>query len=224
MEKNQQGHIGQAAMAVIAAAKSPQTGSAQQCEPWRGEVPTLRLPSTAEEADRLKAWALSVPLRPEPCDPSAIAVQIDYMRAALPSRAVDEQDGMKRLAVYVRLLRPFSEAALAHMARRACEELDWFPSARWCVAAAQSYPAPAKARSTALALSQRYHQDRFVNWLRFLRAGPVDQAEIDAAPKRHQQIAEVQGLLRWDENNQRYQQINRTTSSEIEGMHHAQCA
>ena len=210
MEANKQGNIGTLAQAVIAAARSPQTASAQQCAPWQGSAPALRLPSTVEEADRLMAWAMSVPVRQEPCDVSAIAVQIDYMRAALPSRAVDEEDGKKRLAVYVRLLRPFSEAALAHMARRACEELDWFPTPRWCVEAASSYRAPSKDRDTAIALCRRFNQLRFTDWLRALRTGEVDQSEIDAAPKRHRLIAEEQGLLRWDAKAARHFATNKT--------------
>lgn len=198
MEANNLGNIGTVAQAVIAAARAPQTASVQPCAPWQGAAPALRLPSTVEEADRLMAWAMSIPVQPEPCDVSAIAVQLDYMRAALPSRSVDEEDGKKRLAVYVKLLRPFSEAALAHMARRACEELDWFPTPRWCVEAARSHRAPSKDRETALALCSRFRQQIFTDWLRRLRAGDVDQAEIDAAPKRHRLLAEDQGLLRWD--------------------------
>lgn len=159
-------------------------------------MPPLRMPSSADEAQALAEWAASVPAVAEPISRDELIRKLEFMQSVLPSRAVDLRTGKDRVAVYVSRLIRFSEAAAAHMARRACDELHWFPTVRWCVEAAESHGGEQVDRKTALALVARYRQAAMNDWIVRLRRGELSQADVDAATPRWKDIAETQGLLR----------------------------
>lgn len=161
-------------------------------------MPPLKMPSSVAEAKALAEWAASVPAVAEPVTKDELIRKLEFMQSVLPSRAVDLQTGKDRVAVYVSRLMRFSEAATAHMARRACDELHWFPTVRWCVEAAESHSGEQADRQTALALVRRYHQAVMNDWMMRLRRGELAQANVDSAPPRWCAIAETQGLLRKD--------------------------
>lgn len=162
-------------------------------------MPPLVLPTDADGARALEEWAASVPAVAEPIAKQALVKKLKFLDAALPSRAVDYETGKARVAVYVAALQHFSEAAITHMTRRACDELDWFPTVRWCVEAAKAFGGEQADRRIALALARRYRQQVMDDWLARLRTGKLTQADVNDAPQRWCEVAEARGDLRKDE-------------------------
>lgn len=192
--------IGKVALAVIAGGM----GSSTHSEKRQIAKPPIRLPDTVEEAKALHAWAESLDERPLPASVLQITKHLSFMAATLPSKSQDDQSGKMRFVVYSSLLGGYSNDALAYMARRACKELDWFPSPRWCLEAVQGYRPPASEKDQARSLCSRFWEGRFEDFFFNLKNGITDQETVDAVPLRWRRIAFERGLLRWSDEDQRY--------------------
>lgn len=158
--------------------------------------PIIRLPGTVEEANALKAWADAQDDRPEPASVNQLARHLEYLAVTLPRQGADDESGQKRTAVYTRILGSYSNDALAYMARRACETLDWFPTPRQCLEILAHYRRPATEKDVALSLCHRFWQGKFESWFEAVQDGHVDQDTIDNAPKQWRMIAMERGFLR----------------------------
>lgn len=151
------------------------------------------MPSTREECRSLRAWANAQPVsRPVAATHDQIERHLEFLAATLPSKAIDVETGKRRFAVYVSLLNGYSNEALAHMAKRACETLDWFPTPRQCLDLAREYESSPSAASQALIQCNHYDQNAFDIWIDAL---PKD-GEIGDAPKRWIDIAVARNVLR----------------------------
>jgi hypothetical protein len=117
---------------------------------------------------------------------------ISFMAATLPSKSIDDLSGKMRVAVYHSLLAGHSNEALAYMARRACETLDWFPTPRQCLDLLAEYRPPESPQSAALRLCHDYTHETFDRWLTNMRAGQP----IGDVPDQWKRIAVEQGVLR----------------------------
>lgn len=185
--------IGKAVLSVI---EGGLTDSPQPSARSLIAKPIIRLPETVEECRALKAWADAQDDTPPPASVPQLARHIEYIAATLPRQGTDEETGEKRTAVYARILGGFSNAALAYMARKACETLDWFPTPRQCLEILQGYNPPPTDKDCALSLCHRFWQGKFEDWFAAVQDGNVDQEMIDAAPKQWRMIAMERGLLR----------------------------
>lgn len=114
------------------------------------------------------------------------------MAAALPSKNVDDETGKMRVAVYTSLLGGYSNDALAYMARRACRELNWFPTARQCLDLIADYRPPESDQEIAHRLCDNYVSAKFDGWISSVRAG----GPLGDAPEQWLRIAVEQGLAR----------------------------
>jgi hypothetical protein len=166
--------------------------------------PPIRLPETAAEAKALAAWAEAFDDREKPAAPLQLTKHLTFMAATLPSKSQDEETGKMRFAVYSSLLDGHSNEALAYMARRACAELDWFPSPRWCLMTLEQYHPPRSDKVEALSLCHQFWQGRFEDFFFDLKNGIADQETVDAVPLRWRRIALERGFLRWSEEDRRY--------------------
>ena len=88
-----------------------------------------------------------------------------FLASTLPSKNVDEAAGRMRFAVYLSMLKGYSDAALAHMSRRVCETLDWFPTPHQCLELASEYRHAPSERVLALAACNRFDQKSFEDWI-----------------------------------------------------------
>jgi hypothetical protein len=185
--------IGKAALTVITGGMGSSTPVAR---PQTGK-PVIRQPETMEEARALKAWAESIDDRPTPATPMQITKHLTFLAATLPSRAQDDDTGKMRFAVYSSILSEFSNDALAFMARKACERLDWFPTPKQCLDILRDYPQPGSEKERALALCHRFWQGKFEDWIALIASGDATQGHVDSVNSRWQAIAMEQGYLRW---------------------------
>lgn len=151
------------------------------------------MPTTRAECRALRAWAnAQTNDRPTAATQDQIERHLEFLAATLPSRAIDDESGKRRFAVYVSLLTGFSNAALANMARRACETYDWFPTPKQCLELAREYNHGVGAKTTALADCNRYDQAAFETWIEALG----NDGEIGDAPERWIDIAVTRNVLR----------------------------
>lgn len=197
---DQETTIGRAALTVINGGMDSSTRSEKQ----QIAKPVIRLPETVEEAKALRAWAEAQDDRPRPASILQITKHLTFMAATLPSKGISDDDGKMRVAVYSKILGEFSNDALAYMARRACSELDWFPTPRWCLETVQQYRPPATEKDHALALCHRFFQGKFEDFIFALEHGTADQALVDSVPLQWQKIAMERGYLRWINEEGRY--------------------
>lgn len=185
--------IGKAALTVIAGGMDSSTPATKPQMP----KPAIRLPETVDEAKALKAWASSQDDRQRPASPLQITKHLTFLAATLPSKAQDDDSGKMRFAVYSSILSEYSNDALAYMARRACAELDWFPTPRQCLALIDQYRPPISEKDIALSLCHQFFQGRFEDFISDLKLGLATQDLVDAVPLKWRQIAMEQGYLRW---------------------------
>jgi hypothetical protein len=150
-------------------------------------------PTTIEECSALREWAEGLPSTDEvPADREQIERHLGFMAATLPSKAVDDESGRKRFAVYVSLLSGFSEEALAYMARQACATLRWFPVPVECLDLVREYrPAPSR-RDLTLRLCHDFMHNSFERWI----ANVSDGQPIGEVPDQWKRIAAEQHVLR----------------------------
>jgi len=185
--------IGKAILSVI---EGGLTASPLPSEKSLIAKPIIRLPETVEECRSLKEWADAQPDGVPPASTSQLARHLEYLAVTLPRQAADDESGEKRTAVYARILGGYSNHALAYMARKACETLNWFPTPKQCLDILETYRPPQTEKDGALALCHRFWQGRFEDWHAAVRDGSADQATIDGAPKQWRMIAMERGLLR----------------------------
>lgn len=166
--------------------------------------PPICLPETVEQAKALRVWAEAQDDRPKAASPLQITKHLTFLGATLPSKAQDDESGKMRFAVYSSILSEYSNEALAYMARRACAELDWFPSPRQCIELADQYRPPVSEKEQALALCHRFFQGKFEDFIFELENGIAEQETVDSVPLRWRKIAMERGYLRWIQEEQRY--------------------
>jgi hypothetical protein len=155
--------------------------------------PVIAAPATDEECNALREWAQNTPLvAPPPATTEQLARHLAFMAAALPSKSVDDVSGKMRVAVYASLLSGYTNAALAFMARAACQTLDWFPTPRQCLDLIAGYRPPVSDQETALRLCQDYTSGQFDRWMTNL----ADGQPIGSVPEHWKRIAVEQGALR----------------------------
>jgi hypothetical protein len=155
--------------------------------------PIAGAPQTDDDCRALKAWAESLPLDQQPAAPQErIEQHLAFMAATLPSQAVDDESGRRRFAVYVTLLSGFSDEALKHMARTACQTLRWFPVPIQCLELARAYRAPAGEREATLRICHDFAQRAFQRWLANISEGQP----IGDVPEQWLRIAVERGPLR----------------------------
>jgi len=146
-----------------------------------GKRPIASDPTTAEECRALRAWAENLPTSvPVPATEEQATRHLAFLASTLPSKNVDEAAGRMRFAVYLSMLRGYSDAALAHMSRRVCETLDWFPTPHQCLELAGEYRHAPSERVLALAACNRFDQQTFENWILSLSDG--DEPNLDVPP------------------------------------------
>jgi hypothetical protein len=140
----------------------------------------------------------NAPLAPlAPATKDEILNHLEFMASVLPSKDVDLRTGKNRLAIYYRFLMEHPPQAIAHMARRACAEFDWFPTPKQCLALLDDWHHPDKSAKARLGIiAQRYRQARYDQLMRDIRDGKFDQAAIDAFPDGVKRAAETYGYLR----------------------------
>jgi hypothetical protein len=192
--------IGKAALTVVEGGMDSSTLATKPVMP----KPVIRLPETVDEAKALKAWANAQDDRQRPASPLQITKHLTFLGATLPSKSQDDDSGKMRFAVYSSVLAEYSNDALAYMARRACAELNWFPTPRQCIEFADQYRPPVSEKDRALSLCHRFFQGRFEDFISDLKLGLATQDLVDAAPLQWQQIAMEQGYLRWINEQKRY--------------------
>ncbi|MDB5582933.1 MAG: hypothetical protein JWR80_8109 [Bradyrhizobium sp.] len=181
-------NLAAAALRVLVATDS-RTALCQRFE----KSPPVMVPTTLAEADALREWALATqPERPEGATLDQLARHLEFIAAVLPSRANDVETGRKRVAVYASILSGHSNEALAHMARRACESLEWFPSPKQCLEFLAEYRTPRPLQETALLTCAAFVHRSFDSWIRELREG----GPIGDVPDQWKRIAVEQGALR----------------------------
>lgn len=162
--------------------------------------PVIRLPTTVAECRALKEWADSQPDKPEPVPLPRLAEHLSFMTAALPRQAQDKSAGERKLTVYAAIIGKFSDEAIAFMARRACETLNWFPTPNQCLDILETYSAAPGERDMALHHCQRFWQGRLEAFLAALKVREADQAMVDEVPEQWRMIAMEKGYLRrWDD-------------------------
>lgn len=159
--------------------------------------PLIRMPESIEEARALRTWAMSVRDPDDRASPEEVARHLDFLAATLPSKGATMDAAKKRLAVYVRFLGEYSNEALAFMASRACETLDWFPTPRQCLDILRAYRPSESDRERALGFCRHFAQRQMEAFLARLRNGEADQADIDSQPRQWRMVAVEQGYLRW---------------------------
>jgi len=151
------------------------------------------MPATREECRSLRAWANAQPsTRPTSATHDQIEHHLEFLAATLPSKAIDAETGKRRFAVYVSLLEGLSSEALAHMSRRACETLDWFPTPKQCLDLAREYTPPQSAAVLAISQCNHFDQISFDRWIDALPNG----GEIGDAPQRWIDIAIARNAIR----------------------------
>ena len=107
--------------------------------------------------DLLRDW-LSSPQPDDVATPDEIIKNLRYLAAAMPSKSTDDETGKRKLTVYVQALAGFSLEAIKHMARRARDELKWFPVVSECLPLARSYKGPEILRNRVEAALRRHNE------------------------------------------------------------------
>jgi hypothetical protein len=154
--------------------------------------PVITKPTTDTECAMLREWAQNTPVEYYAATTDQLAKHLSFMAAALPSKGLDEMSGKMKVAVYASLLGGHTNEALAFMARRACQTLDWFPTPRQCLDLLAEYRPPTSDQERALALCQDYSTDKFNRWMTNLSEGQP----IGDVPEQWMRIAVEQGAMR----------------------------
>ena len=183
--------IGQAAINALQETDGP-TPSANSLT----VKPLIRLPTTVEECRYLKEWAETQATDIVPVTVEQLGKHLEFMAAALPSKVVDKQTGKMRAAVYAKILGKFSNAAIAFMARRACETLEWFPTPSQCLAILDMHIGAPGDKQQALHFCQQFWQQRHEAFLASLEAGDATDAQVAEVPEQWRKIAVEKGYLR----------------------------
>lgn len=155
--------------------------------------PVITRPTSDIECNALREWAQNTPVQHPPAvTTEQLAKHLAFMAAALPSKGLDELSGKMKVAVYSSLLGSYSNAALAFMARTACQTLDWFPTPRQCLDLIAQYRPPLTDQEHALRLCEDYTGGQFDRWFANLTEGQP----IGDVPDHWLRIGVEQGALR----------------------------
>lgn len=154
------------------------------------------LPQTTEEARSLRAWAETYVEQRVNATPEQIVKHLTAMSATLPSRSVDIDAGKTRVAVYTKFLLEWPNEALAYMSRRACAEMDWFPTPKQCLDLLKCWTAPAGLRDRAFRYCDQFWQMRHDEWIARLAGDDASPDDLTGVPANWLSIAEERGLLR----------------------------
>lgn len=154
------------------------------------------MPESVAECTALHRWAESLPENPAPATIPELSKHLEYLSVTLPRQATDNESGKKRTAVYARMLRGYSSAALAFMSERAFETLDWFPTPHQCLEILREYPGVASERDVALSFCQAFWQGRMDAFMTMLREGAADDHDVAAVPEQWRRVAMERGHLR----------------------------
>jgi len=144
----------------------------------------------------LREWAETQATDIVPVTAEQLGKHLAFMAAALPSKVVDKQTAQMRVAVYMKILGKFSNAAIAFMARRACETLEWFPTPSQCLAILNTYVGAPGEKQQALQFCQQFWQQRHNAFLASLAAGDATDAQVAEVPEQWRKIAVEKGYLR----------------------------
>jgi hypothetical protein len=152
------------------------------------------MPTTLAECRALREWADAQPVTRQPAaTQDQIERHLEFIAATLPSRAIDDESGKRRFAVYVSLLSGHTNDALANMARQACAALDWFPTPKQCLELAGDMPRPGNADAArAIRDCEQFSHESFKRWI----DGLPDADEIGDVPTRWIDIAIARNLIR----------------------------
>lgn len=164
--------------------------------------PEIKLPQTVDECRDLRAWAEQQPAQWPAVQINELTRHIEFMAATLPSKNLDAETGRKRVAVYARILSGYSERAIAFLALRSCQTLEWFPTPSQCLEILAEYRDPPTRRDQALLMCQKFTQSEFEAFIAKLRAGDGNQELLASVPERWKLIAVEMGILRFIENGQ----------------------
>lgn len=175
------------------------TDSSLPSEKPSTSTPTIRIPETEDECRALEAWAKSTTSPPARASIEQISRHLEFLAATLPSKNIDEQSGKMRFAVYYRMLSGYSDAALAYMSRKVCEQFDWFPTPHQCLEILADYRQPTSPQGLALSYCAQFWNGKLDDFLETLRSRLGTQDMVDAVPDRWRRIATEQGYLRWDD-------------------------
>lgn len=151
--------IGTALTAILDGTKA--TASPAPCV----ERPPSLQPTTMAECRAITAWANATMPRHVPATPKQLTRRLEYLEAMLPRRATDDDAGELRTAGYLALLQGQSDDAMRHLVREACQTLDWFPTAKQCLAILATYRKPMPEQEQALIACQHFAQAAFEGWL-----------------------------------------------------------
>jgi hypothetical protein len=155
--------------------------------------PVPGLPTSQDESRALREWANSLPVEaPDRATPEQITKHLAFLASTLPSKNIDDLAGKMRFAVYVSMLSGFSDKALAHMSRRACETLDWFPTPHQCLEMAKEHNPGQSARQTAITACNHFDQNAFEIWIDGIGPGQPDLN----VPEHWIEIALTRAVLR----------------------------
>lgn len=181
---------------VVALALNEVTALPQRSDRRLVSKSPIRMPVTDDEARALKAWAENESPAVEAATISQLSKHLSFIAATLPSKNQDEESGKQRVAVYARLLEGFSNDALAFMARKACETLDWFPTPRQCLEILDRYRAPATDRDRALSFCHSFGQAQFEEFIAAFEGGQATDDSVTLVPEQWRRIAMERGYLR----------------------------
>ncbi len=145
-------------------------------------------------------WASLDEPPPEPIHPGRLLKKIKFMNATLPSKAIDEDAGEQRTAVYVAILSQYAEDAISWMVQQACARLDWFPTPKQCLALIEEYEGkrPPTERTLALVDGRKFLEQRLAEFMATFRDGTATASSIAAVPEHWRRVAMEQGFLRYD--------------------------
>lgn len=192
--------IGNLVLTVIDGGMASPTPSEKSLVP----KPPICLPETIEEAKALRAWAMAQDDRAPSAHVLQITKHLSFMAATLPSKSVDDESGKMRVAVYSKILGDFSNEALAYMARRACTELDWFPTPRQCLEILRDHRPEVTEKQRALQFCHNFWQGKYEDFILALKTDTIDQDAVDTVPHQWKMIAVEQGYLRYFPEDGRY--------------------
>ena len=158
--------------------------------------PKICMPETEAECHALREWAETASDAVPAATPQQMAKHLGFLTATLPSKNIDEDSAKLRFSVYYRILGEYSNAALAYMSRKVCEEYDWFPTPHQCLEILATYRPPVSDKEMALTLCRHFWTEKLENFLDTLKAGTCVQEMIDGVPDQWRRIAAERGYLR----------------------------
>lgn len=168
--------------------------------------PTSPAPGRRAAPARLDDRALATletlatsPLPALPPCPDGEFVELIRSLTIMPRRSDDEVTGKLRVAIYKRKLGGYPHEALQFMVSTALDELNWFPTIAQCIDILGRWERRDEAvqrQGSAASLVRAERRARFDDIMHALEQRELDQAAIDALPRRMREIGAERGFLR----------------------------